>query len=370
MTIRHIQQWFEDWAPKKLAWERDNVGLLIGDSDTPVRRILVCLDVTDEVVDEARSKRADLIVSHHPLLFHPLKSVSESDRVGRLVHKLIRHRIAVYAAHTNLDFTRSGVSMALAGLLGLREPTVLQKNAGMYDKLVVFVPETHADRVMNAMASAGAGAIGKYEQCSFQVEGIGTFQPGAGAQPFVGKAGKLERAPEIRLEMILPQWRVQQVLASMRATHPYEEIAYDLYALENRSQEYGAGAIGELETETTLKAFLKTVRSSLHTGGMRYAGSLNRRIKRVAVCGGRGPDLLEAAVSEGAEVFITADVPYHTFQSADGRIALIDAGHFETEQPIVQKIVQYLQDRSSDLPGKLTIAASRRSRNPVQYYPS
>ena len=368
MTVRDIQHILESWAPKEIAWERDNVGLLIGTPNHRVRNILVSLDVTDEIVDEARAKRIDLIISHHPLLFHSLKTIRGDDRVGRIVTALIHYGIALYAAHTNLDFTQSGVSFTLAERLKLQHIDFLQKNQSVYQKIVVFVPADHADTVMASMAQAGAGVIGKYERCSFRTEGVGTFKAADDSKPFIGKAGQFETVPEIRLEMILPQWKMNDVLTAMRSSHPYEEVAYDVYGLSNESNSYGAGAIGDLEKEINLKTFLGRVRTLLNTGTVRYTGKHQRRIKRVAVCGGSGSDLLRTAIQQGADAFITADVSYHTFQEADGRIALVDAGHFETEQPIVQKIVQYLHNHCASVKEKIYVVASTRARNPVQYY--
>ena len=368
MLVKDIQQILELWAPKELAWERDNAGLQIGSLRSSVKRVLVALDVTDGVVDEAKRLRADVIVSHHPLLFHPVRRVDEDDRVGRLLLKLARSGIAVYAAHTNLDFAPSGVSTALAGRLGLSQVEVLAPQRGLLKKIVVFVPASHADKVMASMAAAGAGQIGKYEECSFRMEGTGTFKGKAGSRPYVGKAGRMERVQEIRLEMVVPTWAAARVVAAMHASHPYEEIAYDLYGLENEFPEAGAGAIGNLDRAMSLDAFLGRARRSLGTPALRYAGDSRRRVRRVAVCGGSGSDLLPDAIRRGADAFLTADISYHTFERADGSIALIDAGHYETEQPIVRKVAHYLKSEVARRKERVSVFESKRSRNPVQYH--
>ncbi len=369
MTVGDIQHALEAWAPRELAWERDNVGLLVGSPSRKTRRILVSLDVTDDVLEEARSRRCDFIITHHPLLYHPLRTIGD-DRIGRLVQELLRSNIALFAAHTNLDFTESGVSFALAEQIGVQNPEVLEPRAGALNKITVFVPRDHADSVMNAMESAGAGSIGKYDACSFRCEGVGTFRAGAGAHPYIGKVGRTEFVPEVRLETIAPRWRTGSVIAAVKNVHPYEEVAYDVYPLENMNHRYGAGAIGTLETELSLSAFLQSVRTSLRAVGIRYVGNPRRRIRRVAVCGGAGGELLARAIQCGADAFVTADLTYHVFERADGRIALIDAGHYETEHPIVRKIVDRLKRQAARMKQRIHIFASRRSQNPIRHHPS
>ena len=370
MVIRDIQQILEKWAPPALAWERDNVGLQIGSPERKVRRIVVALDTTDGVIDEAQKQRADLVISHHPLLFHPPRALRETDRIGRMVQRLIQNKIAVYAAHTNLDFTSGGVSFALAERLGIEHPSILSGNHRVEKKVVTFVPRDHADSVRSAMAEAGAGEIGYYTSCSFQVEGSGSFRAGAGAHPAVGRSGVLEQIDEVRLEMIVPEWKLAGVLDALRQSHPYEEVAYDVYSLDNISRKFGAGAIGALAKPVTLRDLLRHVSSALGVPQLRYCGRLQSRIATVAVCGGSGAEFIDAALRGRADAFITADVRYHNFQEPDGRMALIDAGHFETEHPVVQKIVSMLKNSPLVRKENVRISASRAAKNPVQYFSS
>lgn len=370
MVVGDVQRILEAWAPVKLAWERDNVGLLIGSSSRKVAKILVSLDVTDEVIAEAIKKKIDLLVTHHPLIFGSVRTITDGDRTGKLILSLVRQNIALYAAHTNLDFTRSGVSFALAERLNLLNARVLAQDVKQLRKVVVFVPATHAEKVTHAMTEAGAGAMGNYDSCTFQAPGTGTFRPQKGANPFIGSKGTLERVDEIRLETIVPAWNLNTVLAAMLKSHPYETVAYDVYALENTTPEYGAGVIGELRTPMTLRVFLKLIRSRLGTPSPRYAGNLDRQVRIVAACGGSGSDLLPVAIMQGADVFVTADVKYHTFQSAEASIALVDAGHYETEAPIVKKIVSYLSDQCRERKERITVLSATRSHNPVQYFMS
>jgi len=364
MTIKEIEQIVEAWAPTWTAWERDNVGLQIGDRTRKISKVLVALDVTEQVVLEARSAKVDLIVSHHPLLFRPQSSVTSASAVGRMLLKLAESKIAVYSAHTNLDFTRHGVSFALAGALGLRNIGFLSPLKGTLAKVVVFVPAPYADRVADAMSSAGAGVIGDYGACSFRTEGTGTFRGSARTKPFVGKAGNLERVDEVRLEMVAPRARTQAVVAAMKRAHPYEEAAYDLYHLDNEDPNYGMGAVGSLSAAQSLKSFLKRTKRVLHAEALRYSGDLRKQVKRVAVCGGSGSDLLSSAADAGADVFVTADVRYHAFHEA-GNIALVDAGHWETEQLILEPLAVRLRQAATKMKKRLDVSVTKYSTNPT-----
>ena len=357
----------EAWAPLDIAWERDNVGLQTGDPDTRVRGILVALDVTESIVTEALRRGANLIVSHHPLLFRPLRSVTSGTSQERCLGALLRNRVALYSAHTNLDFARGGTSFALADALGVTTEGFLRTPFRLQNKIVTFVPPSHAEAVASAMTAAGAGVIGEYESCSFRGEGKGTFRGGARSRPAVGRKGTLEQVKEIRLEMVAPRRAVRGVVRAMTEAHPYEEVAYDVYALENPAGEYGMGAVGTLRRKVPLRTFLATVRRSLKTPALRWSGDPRTPVHRVALCGGSGSDLLGDAVASGAEAFVTADVRYHTYQEAEGRIALIDAGHFETEIPVVAAMVERLRRETLRGGERIPVRAASGSTNPVRW---
>ena len=367
MTIADIERAIEAWAPLWTAWERDNVGLQVGDRSRRVSKVLVALDITEKIIAEAISQKADLIVSHHPLLFRPLKAVTTSDETGNMVLRLAEKNIAVYSAHTNLDFTKHGVSFALAEALGLKNIGFLAPLKGTLEKIVVFVPEQHVDRVAEAMSGAGAGVIGEYSSCSFRVSGAGTFRGSPNSKPVLGKAGKLETVEEIRLEMIAPRAMVSFIVAAMKRVHPYEEAAYDVYPLENENPNFGMGAIGDLPKGLPLKVFLQRVKQSLKAEAVRYTVGASRTIARVAVCGGSGSDLLQTAVSAGADAFVTADVRYHTYHSAEGRIALVDAGHYETEQVILKPLAERLRQAARLNNERLIVNITKFSTNPAHY---
>jgi dinuclear metal center YbgI/SA1388 family protein len=367
VTVRGIQEVMEAWAPLDIAWERDNVGLQTGDPDARVRGILVALDVTESIVTEAVRRGANLIVSHHPLLFRPLRSVTTRTSQERCLGALLRKRVALYSAHTNLDFTRGGTSFALAQALGVATEGFLRTPFRLQNKIVTYVPPSHADAVASAMALAGAGEIGEYRNCSFRGEGRGTFRGGAGSHPALGGKGTLEHVKELRLEMVAPRRAVGNIVRALTEAHPYEEVAYDVYALENTGTEYGMGTVGTLRRKVPLRTFLAMVRRTLHTPALRWSGDPRTPVHRVALCGGSGSELLGDAIAAGAEAFVTADVRYHSYHEADGRIALVDAGHYETEIPVVAAIVERLRRETLGRGERIPVHASSGSTNPVRW---
>jgi dinuclear metal center YbgI/SA1388 family protein len=368
MNLADIEKLFETWAPRWTAWERDNVGIQIGRRSKRISNILVALDVTPDIVREAIATKADLIVTHHPLLFRPASSVSDSDPVGALVLMLAEKRVALFSAHTNLDSAVGGVSFTLAGVLGIDKPAFLVPLKDTLMKVAVFVPEQHADMVATAMAERGAGVMGEYRSCSFRTTGKGTFRGSEYSSPTIGKPLQLETVDEIRLEMIVPRSCVTAVVAAMKSAHPYEEVAYDLYTLENGNPNFGMGAIGNLSKQMTVRAFLAHVKKKLHVGSLRFSGSPAQTVQRIAVCGGSGSELLEEAIRAKADVFVTADVRYHGFQSADNRIILVDAGHYETEHVVLNSIVDHLRSWAKSRGENLVVTKSKQSTNPIHVF--
>jgi len=365
MKLADIEQFFETWAPRWTAWERDNVGIQVGRRSHRVGRVLVALDVTPEIIDEAVKRNADTIVSHHPLLYRAATSLSDGDPVGSMVLSLAEKKIALYSAHTNLDAAPEGVSFALARTLGVESPKFLAPATDSLVKIAVFVPESHAQKVSKAMADAGAGIVGEYSSCSFQVRGKGAFQGSAKAHPYAGAATSYEEVEELRIEMIAPRARVNPIVRAMKSVHPYEEVAYDIYTLENTSPNFGMGAIGALKKSVKLSSFLVLIKKSLGAESVRYAGSLRQSISTVAVCSGSGSDLLDVAIGAGADVLVTADVRYHTYHSAVGHIALVDAGHWETERVILPVIARRLHEWSTARKESLEVIVTKHVTNPI-----
>jgi len=370
MQIRDIASLIESWAPPSIAWDRDNIGLLVGSPAQKVRRIIVALDAGTGVIREASALRADLIVTHHPLIFRPLARLDPGDRTGGLVATLIRRGMGLYAAHTNLDFTNGGVSQVLAERLGLDGVAPLSPLPDTRKKIVVFVPASHAGGVMQAMAAAGAGRIGNYESCSFASDGVGSFIPGPDADPYTGRRGSLERAAEVRLEMETPGWKVNDVLSAMKSVHPYDEVAFDVYPVEKPDDHRGMGAIGSYPGALTPGTFLKRVARALKARGIRYSGTARRGVRKVAVCGGSGSELTARAVAAGADAFVTADIRYHGFQDHENDILLVDAGHYETEHPAVSTLARHLRSRSELSRNRVKVFESKKGINPVNYFRS
>ncbi len=350
-SIRDVAEALEAWAPPGSAQSYDNVGLQVGDARRRVERAVVALDLTPAVIEEARARRATLILTHHPLLFRPLRRLTPEGFVNGLALRLAEAGIALYSIHTNLDAAHGGVSFALAEELGLTEVRFLEPLADSLYKLVVFVPRTHLGAVREALAAAGAGRIGDYEACAFAVEGTGYFRPGAGARPFIGEAGgPLETVEEVRLEVEVARWDLARVVRAMKAAYPYEEVAYDVYPVAQPGTRTGLGAVGRLPEPEPLRAFLRRVAERLDAGSLRYVGDDEARVETVAVCGGSGSDFVRHALRAGADAYVTADVTYHTFfdvLDAEGRprMAFIDAGHYETEAVTEKLLCEWLRAR-------------------------
>jgi dinuclear metal center YbgI/SA1388 family protein len=366
VTVRDVVAVMHAWAPPEIAWEKDNIGLQVGDASARVRGILVTLDVTLPVIAEAASKGCNLIVSHHPLVFRPLRTVTPADPVGRCLGELVRRKIALVVAHTNLDFTLGGTSSALADALGLARQGFLKTPYALRSKIVTFVPAADVDAVGRAMSEAGGGHIGDYDACSFRTEGTGTFLGGASTSPAVGRPGRFERVPETRLEMIVPRPALGKVIRALVRAHPYEEPAYDIIPLANTEEEYGMGVVGDMDRPLPLRRFLAEIRRALGNPSPRYTGDPAAVIRRVAVCGGSGSELLDDAIAAGADAFVTADVRYHAYRDAEGRIALIDAGHYETEFPVVRAVVERLAAAVGTRGERIAVRGTQRSTNPVR----
>lgn len=366
MTIENITKYIESWAPKGIAWERDNVGLQIGTSQQELKNILLCLDVNNNVVEDAIKKKCNLIISHHPLLFNPIKKITSGDKTSDIITSLIKNEISLYSAHTNLDFTKDGVSFQLAKKLGLKSIKFLKNISGNLSKLVVFVPIGFTEKVAEAIHSSGGGIIGEYTNCSFRLIGKGTFRGSDKSNPAIGNKGKLEFVDEVRLEILVNNFDLPDVIASMKKAHPYEEVAYDLYPLVNENVNYGMGAIGILEKDLTQQEFLEYVSRKLGIKNFRYTTGRNKKIKVVAVCGGSGSDLLNTAIQQNADTFITADVKYHTFQDAEKKILLIDAGHYETEIFILDEIEKRLKQFLNK--SQKEVYKFKGTTNPVSFF--
>ncbi len=353
--IADIMKALESWAPRASQQSYDNVGLQVGDAGKNLSKAIIALDLTPAVVEEAIANGAALVITHHPLIFRPLKSVTQQDWHGSLILKLASAGIALYCIHTNLDAAKGGVSFALAEQLGLTDIRFLRPIKDTLVKLVTFVPADHFEVVREALAQAGAGQIGDYDACAFSSTGTGYFRPGASTNPHIGEAGgDLTSVNEIRIETEVLRWYLPTAIRALQASHPYEEVAYDVYPLKQAGTQVGMGAIGMLEKPESLQTFLKRAATALSTDGLRFVGDPDAEVKCVAVCGGSGADLMSDAMHTGADAFLTADITYHRFfdvldTAGNPRMALIDVMHYETEACTEVLLVKWLAERFPDI---------------------
>ncbi len=347
LQVQVLMDLMDELAPPHLALENDQVGLQIGSPHDEVKNIITVLDVDNNTLEEALRRGANVIISHHPLLFSPLTSIKYNQPGGSLIREIIQNNMNVFVAHTNLDITPGGVNTLLSKLLGLQNTGIIEvtKHDPLL-KLVVFVPEGFVDKVRDAISAVGAGWIGNYSHCSFQTMGTGTFLPGEGTDPFIGKKGELERVKEYRLETVLPLSIKNAVINDLVESHPYEEVAYDLYPLENEGMPLGLGYIGMLNEPLMLSDFAQKCMKILGADTVSVTGDKAKQVQRVAVCGGSGGSILKTASIKGADVFVSGDFKYHDVQLARSLgMALIDAGHYGTEYPIIPWLARYLQDK-------------------------
>ncbi len=368
MIVGELTKYLDDWAPPGAAWEKDNVGLQIGSRRLQIKNILLCLELNDEVLKEALQKKCNFIFTHHPLIFKPIKKLdSENSSLSKLIEKLFKHNISVYSSHTNFDSIKDGVSFELAKTLKLKNIRFLENQNSNQFKVVIFIPTSSFDKISDAVFSAGGGIIGEYENCSFRSSGEGTFKGSAKSNPLVGKKNHFKNVNEIRLEVLTDSWKLNSVISAILKTHPYEEPAYDIYPLKNENVNFGAGAIGEFEKEMNENKFLSFVSKSLKTKALKFCEGKGKSVKKVAVCGGSGSELLAQAISESADAFVTADIKYHTFQDAERKILLIDAGHYETEiisLTAAQKVINNMITKSSGI----KVLKYSGTTNPVKFY--
>ena len=332
MTVNDILNCITEVAPLQWQESYDNAGLQVGDPNAEAHKALICLDITEEIVDEAVEKKCDLIISHHPLIFKGLKHLTPQSYIERAVMKAIKHDITMISMHTNLDNSFLGVSRVLAERLGLKNLRILQPMEGQLKKVVVYVPLSAAEAVRNAMFEAGAGCIGNYDSCSFNAQGRGSFKANEKAHPYVGEIGEVHFEDEVRIDTVVPKHALNQVIAAMLKVHPYEEVAYDVFPLENEFQQAGAGMVGEFDIPMEEVGFLNLVAETIGSPCLRHSALTGRKIKRVALCGGSGSPFLGDALRQKADAYLTADIKYHDFFVPEGRLLMVDGGHFETEQ--------------------------------------
>lgn len=365
MQIKEIIQAIETFAPPCYQESYDNSGLQVGATDIACSSVLLTLDITENVISEAKEKGCNLIIAHHPLIFSGIKKISGGNAIERCIILAIQNNITLYAAHTNLDNMRKGVNDKIAEKLGLQNRAILSPMPGALYKLYTYVPETHLEQVRQALFNAGAGAIGNYEYCSFNTQGKGTFKGNDQAQPFIGQAGgAMESVAETRLEVIVPEHLKGTVLNALKASHPYEAVAYELISLVNKNQELGAGMIGSFAQALPVAEVLALIRAKLKAPVIRHTSLTKDKIKTIALCGGSGSFLLKQAKAAHADLFLTADYKYHQFFEAEDQIIIADIGHYESEQFTVEIFNEIINEKFPNF----AVYLSQTKTNPINYY--
>lgn len=364
MKISDVAFYLESLAPLSLQENYDNAGLIVGDPNQECKGITLCLDATEEVVQETIGNGCNLIVCHHPIIFKGLKKINGKDYIEKAVIAAIKNDIGIYAIHTNLDNIIKGVNGKIGKMLGLKNTSILYPKEASLKKLYTFAPADKASQVRNSIFEAGGGHIGNYSECSFNTEGTGTFKGEEGAEPYAGEVGKQHHENEIKIEVIFPSWLENNIIAAMKIAHPYEEVAYDLVNLSNSHPGVGSGLIGELHAPTEESSFLSNLKKVFNLQVIRHTALLKRPVKKIAVCGGAGSFLLSAAISQRADMFITSDIKYHEFFDANGRIVIADIGHFESEQFTIDLLAEILGEKFLNF----AVLKTRVQTNPVRYF--
>lgn len=363
-TIKEITNAIEAFAPLNLQEDYDNAGLLTGSGSAECKGVLLSLDCTEAVVEEAIQANCNLIIAHHPIIFKGLKKINGSNYIERTVIKAIQNNIAIYACHTNIDNVIDGVNAKIAEKLGLVNLKILAPKTGLLRKLVVFVPSSHADQLREAICNAGAGNIGNYDSCTFNINGTGTFKGNDKTNPFIGEPNKLSIEPEVRIETIFEVQNQSKLLQALLANHPYEEVAYDIYPLNNAHLKIGSGMIGEFENALSEIDFLNKLKQVFGLKYLKHTNLTGKTIKKVALCGGSGQFLLKHAINSQADSYISGDFKYHEFFDAEGKILVADIGHYESEQFTPEIFYEIIQNKFP----KFALRLSKTNTNPVNYF--
>jgi len=364
VKIKNIIKELETFAPLSFQESYDNSGLIVGSFDADFKAALLTIDITEDVIDEAIKKRANLIISHHPIIFSGLKSITGKNYVERSIIKAIKNDIAIYASHTNMDNVFNGVNKKNCEKLNLKNCKILVPSSNKLKKLVTFIPEKHIEKVRNAVFAAGAGHIGNYDNVSYNLKGEGSFRASENAKPYVGKINEIHFEKEIRFETVFSEHLQAKIIKELKNNHPYEEVAYDIYTLDNKIENIGSGMIGELKNEINEKDFLQIIKQTFNVKNVKHTNFLNKKVKKVALCGGAGNFLLKNAINKNADVFISADFKYHQFFDAEMKILIADIGHYESEQYTKEIFYDILSKKFLNF----AFYFSEVNTNPVNYF--
>ena len=364
MKIKGIINSIESLAPLQLQESYDNSGFLVGDYETEFTRAIVSIDITEDVIDEAINKSCNLIISHHPLIFGKLSKIAANTATGKCIIKAIKNDIAIYAVHTNIDNVANGVNAKLCEKLGITNCKILKPKKNILKKLITYCPTDKAEAVRSALFGAGAGNIGNYDSCSYNTNGFGSFRALDNSNPYVGKLNELHLENEIRIETIYPSYIERELLKALFASHPYEEVAYDIYNIDNEFSKAGEGMIGELSKATDIKTFFQNIKTILGIEVIRHSEIKKKNVQKIAVCGGAGGFLIKDAITSGADVFLTADLKYHQFFEGEKRMIIADIGHYESEQFTKEILVDFLNKKFPTF----AFLNSNVNTNSVKYY--
>ena len=364
MKIKEITNYLESVAPLHYQESYDNAGLLVGDANREIDAALITLDCTEEVVEEAIENNCNLIIAHHPIIFSGLKKITGQNYVERTIIKAIKNDIAIYAIHTNLDNIKTGVSAKIAEILGVENCKILSPKKDLLRQLAVYCPVSDTEKVKEALFQAGAGDIGNYDECSFSAKGEGTFRANEGCDPHIGNIGERHTEKEEKIEVIFLKYKENTIISALKQAHPYEQVAYQIYILDNIYENVGAGIVGELAQKVDTNRFLEMLKTKMQTDCIRHTKLVKNQIKTVAICGGSGSFLLSNAICEKADIFITADFKYHEFFDGENDIIIADIGHFESEQFTKDLIYDLLSKKFS----KFAVRLSKVNTNPINYF--
>lgn len=364
MKIAEIISALEQIAPPSLQEDYDNAGLITGNSSWDCTGILCTLDATEEIIEDAKANHCNLVVAHHPIIFRGLKRIIGKSYVEKTIINAIKHDIAIYAIHTNLDNVIDGVNNKIADKLNLINRQILLPKENLLMKLFTFVPDEHAEKVRSSLFNAGAGNIGSYSEASFNAGGTGTFKAGENTNPYVGEKGKRHEESEIKVEVIFPIYLKQKIIHALIKSHPYEEVAYDIVMLSNEFNKTGSGLIGEMEIEISEEKFLLFLKDAFDLKVIKHTKFLDKPVKKIALCGGAGSFLIENALTVNADVFITSDIKYHEFFDANNRLLIADIGHWESEQFTIDLLHDFLQAKFPTF----AVLKTGKKTNPVYYF--
>jgi len=364
MTVSEFCSFFENYFPLEFQEDYDNSGLQLGKSNTEIKGILITLDVTEDIIDEAIDYGDNFILSHHPLIFNELKKIIDANHIEKIIIKAIENQIAIYSAHTNIDNNFNGINHYISKLLKLSNARVLLPASNYLFKLTTYVPESHINEVRKAIFEAGAGYIDNYDMCSFNSQGIGTFRPLKNTKPFIGEIEQINYVNEIKIETIVPKYLLKKVINALIQSHPYEEVAYDIYPLLNKYSKVGSGIIAELNNEIDIFDFFQRIKKTFDIKQIRHSKIIKNNIKKIAICAGSGAFLIKEAIRKKADIFITGEIKYHQYFDAEDKIIIIEIGHYESEKLIKNFFYDFLNEKIT----KFAIHKSKIDTNPIKYY--